>query len=66
MKADELKRLTSEELSQELLQLLKRQFEFRMQLASGQLTQSHLLRKTRRQIAVLKTIMSQNHQGGAR
>ena len=59
MKAAELREKSPKELNQQLLDLLKEQFELRMQKASGQLTRSHLLGDTKRNIARVKTIMKE-------
>ena len=57
MKAAELRDKTAGELSDELLRLRKEQFSLRMQRASEQLPQSHLLTETRRDIARVKTVL---------
>ena len=44
MKAKELREKSVEELNAELLNLLREQFNLRMQAASGQLQQTHLLK----------------------
>ena len=59
MKATELREKSVDELNQELLGLLKDQFNLRMQKSSGQLAQSHLLGKVRRDIARVKTVLNQ-------
>ena len=59
MKASELKDKSVEELNTELLELLREQFNLRMQASTGQLAQSHLLRKVRRDIARVKTILTE-------
>ncbi|AZZ94609.1 MULTISPECIES: 50S ribosomal protein L29 [unclassified Hahella] len=59
MKAAELRNKTQEELSNELISLLKEQFNLRMRKATGQLNQVHLLRKVRRDIARVKTVLNQ-------
>ena len=59
MKASELREKSIEELQQELLKLRKEQFQYRMQKATGQLGQSHLLKEVRRDIARVKTIINQ-------
>jgi large subunit ribosomal protein L29 len=59
MKATELREKSSEELQQELLNLLKDQFNLRMQKATGQLAQTHLLGQVRRDIARVKTVLNQ-------
>jgi len=59
MKANELKEKSVEELNAELLNLLRKQFELRMQLATGQLAQPHLVKEVRRDIARVKTVLNQ-------
>lgn len=63
MKASELKDKSVEELNTELLSLLRAQFNLRMQHATGQLAQTSELRKVRRNIARVKTIL--NAKAGA-
>ena len=59
MRANELKDKNVEELNTELLELLREQFNLRMQASTGQLAQTHLLRKVRRDIARVKTVINQ-------
>jgi len=59
MKASELKVKSVEELNAELLGLLREQFNLRMQAATGQLAQTHLLKLVRRDIARVKTILTE-------
>lgn len=59
MKATELREKSAEDLNQELMRLLKEQFNLRMRKATGQLNQSHLLRQTRRDIARVKTVITE-------
>ena len=59
MKASELREKTVEELNGVLLEQLKEQFKLRMQSSTGQLTQSHLLTQARKDIARIKTALSQ-------
>ncbi|MBN8443867.1 MULTISPECIES: 50S ribosomal protein L29 [Rheinheimera] len=59
MKASELKAKSVEELNAELLGLLREQFNLRMQAATGQLAQTHLLKTVRRDIARVKTILTE-------
>ena len=59
MKAAELKSKSQKELSEELISLLKEQFNLRMRKATGQLNQTHLMKKVRRDIARVKTILKQ-------
>ena len=57
MKAAELREKETEELYEELLKLRKEQFGLRMQDASGQLGQYHLLSQVKRDIARVKTVI---------
>ncbi|MDP4537515.1 50S ribosomal protein L29 [Alkalimonas collagenimarina] len=59
MKASELKAKSVEELNAELLSLLREQFNMRMQASTGQLAQTHLLKNVRRDIARVKTILTE-------
>ncbi len=59
MTAKELREKTVDELKAELLELLKEQFNLRMQSATGQLSNSSQLKKVRRTIARVKTIIRQ-------
>ncbi|MFT7006318.1 MAG: large subunit ribosomal protein L29 [Colwellia sp.] len=59
MKVSELKAKSIEELNAELLALLREQFNYRMQASTGQLAQTHLLRIVRRNIARVKTIITE-------
>lgn len=59
MKAKELRSKTPAELQQELMELMRAQFGLRMQHATQQLGNTNLLRNTRRDIARVKTILSQ-------
>jgi large subunit ribosomal protein L29 len=55
----EIRDKSVEELQTKLLDLLKEQFNLRMQKSSGQLSQTHLLGQTQRDIARLKTILNE-------
>jgi len=57
MNANELRSKSQDELKQELKALLRAQFSLRMQLATQQTNKSHELRKTRRDIARVRTVM---------
>jgi large subunit ribosomal protein L29 len=59
MKASELREKSVEELNTELLAQLEAQFKLRMQGSTGQLTQTHMLKQTRRDIARIKTALSE-------
>ena len=57
MDMPELKAMNKEELMIELLRLRRAQFQLRMQKASGQLGQTHLMKEARRDLARVKTIL---------
>lgn len=59
MKASELRAKSPAELNQELIELLKAQFGLRMQLATQQLTNISQLRKVRKDIARVRTILTE-------
>ncbi|WP_094751390.1 50S ribosomal protein L29 [Psychromonas sp. CD1] len=59
MKANELKDKSVEELNAELLNLLREQFNLRMQLNTGQLEKAHVIKVLRRDIARVKTVLTQ-------
>jgi len=58
MKASELRGKDQEALQKELNELLKAQFGLRMQLATQQLGNTAQLKKVRRDIARVKTVMN--------
>ena len=62
MTAAELREMTIAELQEELVRLRREQFNLRMQRASEQLPQTHLLRETRRDIARINTVMREKEQ----
>jgi len=59
MKANELTGKSPDELQQELQSLLKAQFSLRMQKATQQLTNTSQLKKVRRDIARVRTVLAQ-------
>ena len=59
MKANELREKSAQQLNEQLLGLLRDQFNLRMQKATGQLGQSHLLRQVKRDIARVETVLTQ-------
>ncbi|TAN86354.1 MAG: 50S ribosomal protein L29 [Gallionella sp.] len=59
MKASELKVKSAADLQQELLSLTKAQFGLRMQVATQQMTNTSELRKVRRDIARVKTVLKE-------
>jgi len=52
------------ELKEELLNLRKEQFNLRMQRGAGQMSKPHLFQVVRKDIARLKTILSEKNRAG--
>jgi len=61
MKASELRSKNAAELKQELQELLKAQFSLRMQKATQQLANTSQIRKVRRDIARVRTVLAQTN-----
>ncbi|MDY0005307.1 MAG: 50S ribosomal protein L29 [Spongiibacteraceae bacterium] len=59
MKAAELRDKSVDELNAALTKLLEGQFKLRMQKATGQLAQTHLLKQNSKAIARVKTVLNQ-------
>ena len=65
MKASELRDKSVEELQAQLQELYKDQFNYRMQLGTGQLGQVHLIGAVRRDISRVKTIITEKQRSGS-
>jgi large subunit ribosomal protein L29 len=59
MKANELRTKGNEELTKELSELMRAHFSLRMQIATQQLNSTAQLRKVRRDIARVKTVINE-------
>ncbi|HRF88080.1 MAG: 50S ribosomal protein L29 [Cellvibrionales bacterium] len=59
MKAADLRSKSTAELQVELDKQLKDQFKQKMQLSTGQLSQTHLLKTVRRRVAQIKTLLKE-------
>lgn len=59
MEASELRQKSVDELKQELLERLREQFTLRMQKGVGQLNRHTQLKSVRRDIARIKTILTE-------
>ena len=64
MKAAELREKSAIELSAELTENYKEQFKLRMQQAAGQMARSSEVKRVRREIARIKTILSEKQRAG--
>ncbi|MCW9077914.1 MAG: 50S ribosomal protein L29 [Gammaproteobacteria bacterium] len=64
MKATELRGKSEVELREALHDLLKEQFNLRMQRGTGQFSRPHLMKDVRRNIARVKTVINEKRQAG--
>ena len=64
MNANELRQKSADELKMELDVLLREQFNLRMQQGTGQLTRPDQMKKVRRNIARVKTVMTEKAKAG--
>ncbi len=59
MKATELRSKNTDELNKELIELRRAQFNLRMQAGTQQLNNPDQMKKTRRNIARIKTVLAE-------
>lgn len=64
MKTTDLRGKSETELRETLHELLKEQFNLRMQRGTGQFSRPHLMKDVRRNIARVKTVMNEKRQAG--
>lgn len=64
MKTTDLRGKSETELRETLHELLKEQFNLRMQRGTGQFSRPHLMKDVRRNIARVKTVMNEKLQAG--
>ncbi len=65
MKAEDVRQKSVDELKDQLVDLRKEAFNLRFQRASGQLENTVRVRQVRRDIARIKTILSERHRAAA-
>jgi len=66
MKADDVRAMTPDQLSDELMKLKKEQFNLRFQRATGQLENTGRVGIVRRDIARIKTIAAQKRAASSK
>lgn len=64
MNAKELRQKAVDELQSELIALLREQFNLRMQQGTGQLSRPDQLKKVRRNIARVQTVLNEKARAG--
>jgi len=57
MKIDEVRGLTPDQLTEQLVNLKKEQFNLRFQKATGQIEKTHRVDQVRKDIARIKTVL---------
>ena len=57
MKIDDVRRMTPDQLQDQLIQLKKEQFNLRFQAATGQMEKTHRVDEIRKDIARIKTVL---------
>jgi len=65
MKAQDIRTKSADELTDQLLQLKKEQFNLRFQRASGQLENTARVKAVRRDIARIKTVLGERANAAA-
>jgi large subunit ribosomal protein L29 len=66
MNANELRGSAVEDIQKQLEELLKEQFNLRMQKGTGQLSRPSQMRSVRRDIARIKTVMTEMKAGSGK
>lgn len=64
MKAEEIRKLTLEEIEKKIVESKDELFRLRMQQSSGMLRETHKINELRKSIARLKTIQNEKLNGG--
>ncbi|MFT3792702.1 MAG: 50S ribosomal protein L29 [Rudaea sp.] len=59
MDLQNLRKQSAQELNDQLLELRREQFNLRMQKSAGQQTQTHHFQRVRKEIAQIKTLLTQ-------
>lgn len=65
MKAQELRSMSRDDLQKRLLELLKEQFNLRMQQRTGQLSRPSQVKAVRRDISRIKTVMGEQNRAAS-
>jgi large subunit ribosomal protein L29 len=66
LKAEDIRRMTADQMDDEVLKLKKERFNLRFQRATGQLENTSRMREARRDIARIKTIARQKRQADSK
>jgi large subunit ribosomal protein L29 len=66
LKVEDIRRMTADQMDDEVLKLKKERFNLRFQRATGQLENTSRIREARRDIARIKTIARQKRQADSK
>ena len=66
LKVEDIRRMTTDQMDDEILKLKKERFNLRFQRATGQLENTSRMREARRDIARIKTIARQKRQADSK
>lgn len=66
LKVEDIRRMTADQMDDEILKLKKERFNLRFQRATGQLENTSRMREARRDIARVKTIARQKRQADSK
>ena len=66
LKVEDIRRMTADQMDDEVLKLKKERFNLRFQRATGQLENTSRMREARRDIARIKTIARQKRQADSK
>jgi large subunit ribosomal protein L29 len=66
LSVEDIRRMTADQMDDEILKLKKERFNLRFQRATGQLENTSRLREARRDIARIKTIARQKRQADSK
>lgn len=64
MKAEEIRKMTTEEINKKVIECKDELFKLRMQQSNGTLVQTHKITALRKDIARLKTVLNEKENGG--
>lgn len=64
MKAEDIRKMTTEEINQKIIECKNELFDLRMKQSTGTLVQTHKLNSLRKDVARLKTILKEKTNGG--
>jgi large subunit ribosomal protein L29 len=63
MELKDLRKQSAQELDAQLIELRREEFNLRMQKGAGQQTQTHHFKRVRREIAQIKTLLTEKSAG---